>query len=187
MLQMAVVYHSGYGHTEVVAKSVLEGVQKVANIKAQLIKISPQGEITADEWTALDNAHGIIFGTPTYMGSASGPFKMFMDASSKPWFAQKWKNKIASGFTNSGGLSGDKLCTLTELVVLAMQHGMIWAGNAFLPTGNTHDDLNRVSSFVGLMTQSDNADATKTPSGGDLKTAVAYGERVAQVVVQWNK
>ena len=38
---------------------------------------------------------------------------------SKVFFEQKWKNKIAGGFTNSGGLSGDKLASILELVILA--------------------------------------------------------------------
>ena len=57
----------------------------------------------------LDAADAIIFGAPTYTSSISGPFKVFMDATSKKWFAHAWKDKIAAGFTNSGSHSGDKL------------------------------------------------------------------------------
>ncbi len=40
------------------------------------------------------------------MGSVSGPFKTFMDASSRVWLEQKWKDKLAAGFTISGSFSG---------------------------------------------------------------------------------
>ena len=46
------------------------------------------------------------------MGSVSWQFKKFADASSKPWFSQAWKNKIAAGLTNSATMNGDKLSTL---------------------------------------------------------------------------
>ena len=41
-----------------------------------LIKV----EAVEDEWSALELADAIIFGAPTYMGSASAGFKAFMDA-----------------------------------------------------------------------------------------------------------
>jgi len=40
------------------------------------------------------------------MGGASADFKKFADTSSKPWFGQKWKDKIAAGFTNSATMNG---------------------------------------------------------------------------------
>jgi len=38
---------------------------------------------------------------------------------------QRWKDKVAAGFTNSASQSGDKLSTLFQLNVFAMQMGMI--------------------------------------------------------------
>ena len=63
-------------------------------------------------WDKLNAADGIIFGAPTYMGGVSAPFKAFIDAASKVWFQQGWKDKTAAGFTNSGSYSGDKLSAL---------------------------------------------------------------------------
>ena len=50
-------------------------------------------------WSELAQADAIIFGAPTYMGSASAVFKQFMEAASKVWMAQGWRDKIAAGFT----------------------------------------------------------------------------------------
>ena len=116
MSNIAVVYHSGYGHTAKVAKAVAEGAH------ADLIAIDAEGNISDADWTKLDAAHAIVFGSPTYMGSASWQFKKFADTSSKKWFSGAWKNKIAAGFTNSGSASGDKLSTLQWFITLAMQH-----------------------------------------------------------------
>src|SRR5690606_15197759 len=106
MSKVVVVYHSGYGHTQRMAQSVAQGAG------AELIAIDADGNLPAGGWETLDAADAIIFGTPTYMGSVSWQFKKFADASSKAWFAQKWKDKIAAGFTNSAGMNGDKQATL---------------------------------------------------------------------------
>jgi NAD(P)H dehydrogenase (quinone) len=54
----------------------------------------------------------MIFGSPTYMGSASAAFKAFMEATSQRWMEQRWAMKLAAGFTNSGSQNGDKQNTL---------------------------------------------------------------------------
>jgi NAD(P)H dehydrogenase (quinone) len=185
MTKVAVVYHSGYGHTAEQAKAVAQGARSIATVTAQLI---PVDKIDA-HWDDLDDADAIIFGAPTYMGSVSAPFKAFMDASSRAWFEQKWKNKIAAGFTNSGSQSGDKLNTLLQLAVFAAQHGMIWVGLGLLPGNNSSkgsvNDLNRLGGFLGAMAQSNVDQGPEAgPIASDLKTAMHLGERVAAIAGQ---
>ncbi len=74
---IAVVYFSGYGHTKVVAETFAN------EINAQLIQIDQEGNITEQDWETLNNAKGIVFGAPTYMGTAHGNLKKFADATSK--------------------------------------------------------------------------------------------------------
>eukprot|EP01136_Pigoraptor_vietnamica_P019265 Opistho-1_new@66653 len=105
MSKIVIVYHSGYGHTKKVAEAVAEGSG------ASLLPIDAEGNISEADWATLAAADAIIFGSPTYMGGASWQFKKFADASSKPWYAQVWKDKIAAGFTNSATLNGDKFST----------------------------------------------------------------------------
>jgi multimeric flavodoxin WrbA len=141
-------------------------------------------------WTTLEAADAIIFGSPTYMGSASAPFKTFMDASSKFWFTQSWKNKIAAGFTNSGSQSGDKLNTLVQLAIFAAQHSMIWVGLDLMPGNNNSkgslDDLNRLGGFMGALAQSNTDQGPEAgPIASDLKTAEHLGVRVAQITNQF--
>ncbi len=182
----AIVYHSGYGHTEVAAKAVATGAAKAGT--SVLIKIDAVGKIADTDWDILKAADAIIFGAPTYMGAASAQFKIFADASSKPWFTQEWKNKVAGGFTNSLSLSGDKLSTLIQMSVLAAQHGMIWVSVGEPPaqqgsTANQRDvdAVNRVGSSLGVMTQAENVAPEGSIPMGDLKTAEIYGERVATI------
>jgi NAD(P)H dehydrogenase (quinone) len=131
--------------------------------------------------SALD---GIVFGCATYMGSASAIFKAFLEAAFQPhWLEQRWKDKIAAAFTNSASQNGDKLCTLLQLAIFAMQMGMIWVGVSDLPennwSGGTRSDLNRLGTWIGAMGQS-NADEDY-PSIGDIDTAKRLGSRVALI------
>lgn len=186
MAKVAVVYHSGYGHTAEQAKAVVRGVESVAGTNAVLIPV----ENVEEHWTTLEAADAIVFGSPTYMGSASAQFKTFMDASSKAWYVRTWKDKIAAGFTNSASQSGDKLNTLIQLAIFAAQHGMIWVGLDLLPGNNNSqgsvNDLNRLGGFLGALAQSNSDQGPEAgPIASDLKTAEHLGARVAQVTNQF--
>ena len=186
--RIAVVYHSGYGHTEVIAKAVYEGTLEIKGTESKLIKVNPEGKIPEEAWHILEKSDAIIFGAPTYMGSLSGPFKMFIDTTSKIFFEQKWKNKIAGGFTNSGGLSGDKLSSILELVVLAGQHGMIWVTPGVLPESPyTPENVNRLGSYIGVMAQSNQGAPETTTASGDIKTAKLYGKHIAEITEKFVK
>ena len=185
MSKIVIVYHSGYGHTKKVAEAVLAGALE-AGAQAKLM---PVGELDDASWDELAAADALIFGAPTYMGGPSADFKKFADASSKPWFGQAWKDKIAAGFTNSATMNGDKFSTIQYFVTLAMQHGMIWAGTGMMPANTkaaTRNDLNFVGGFAGLLTQSA-ADASpeEAPPPGDLETARVFGARIAGVTARW--
>lgn len=182
---IAVIYHSNYGHTQKVALAILVGVQHFAltenfTLNAVAIDIDSLNE---DAWQTMDNADMLILGSPVYMGSMTARFKAFMDDTSKRWYHRRWQGKWAAGFANSGGLSGDKLAVLQQINLFAMQHGMLWAGLPLMPSGNNPEDMNRLSGFLGLMTQSDNASADITPPEGDLATAEWFGAYLAELVV----
>ena len=186
MVTVAIIYHSGNGHTSRQAKAVAEGVQGFDGARAQLIPV----ESVDDHWGDLENAEAIVFGTPTYMGSASAEFKKFMDASSKIWYAQGWKDKIAAGFTNSASQSGDKLNTLIQLFIFAGQHSMTWVNTGMLPGNNNSkgsiEDLNRLGGFIGALAQSNFDEAADVaPPATDLRTAAAFGSRVAEATKRW--
>lgn len=192
MTTVAIVYHSGFGHTAVVAEHVAKGVASLSSVTAKLYKADELASPDAGPWEELAAADGIILGSPTYMGSASAPMKQFMDASSKVWFTQGWKNKIAAGFTNSASWSGDKLATLEQFAVFAAQHGMVWTGTGMTPGYNAStsspENINRIGSFLGLMTQA-NADQGPdvAPPQVDRNTAEAFGQRVAEVAERWKR
>ena len=187
-VQIAIVYHSGYGHTARQAEAVRQGVEQMAGAEALLL--------TAEEaplrWGDLADCEAIIFGTPTYVGGPTAAFKTFQEASSHAVMTQGfgWKDKIAAGFTNSGSRSGDKLATLIQLALFAAQHGMHWV-NLDLPPANhstkgSEADLNRLGFWLGAGAQS-NADQGPdvAPPEADLATARHLGKRGAETTLQF--
>ncbi len=185
---VAIVFHSGYGHTARQAEAVHRGADGVAGVKAHLVPVDG-GDAP---WDLLESVDAIIFGAPTYMGGQSAQFKSFQDATSRTVFAAggKWKDKLAAGFTNSASRSGDKLAVLQQFAIFAAQHGMHWVNLGLPPANNsttgTENDLNRLGFFMGAGAQS-NADegADVAPPTADLLTAEHLGRRVATVALQF--
>lgn len=178
-LKIAIIYHSNYGHTRKVAHAIEEGAQAYAQDKVEVRAL----DIDEMDWEFADAAQMMVFGSAVYMGSITAEFKTFMDSTSKRWFRRKWHGKWAAGFANSGGLSGDKLAALQQICLFSMQHGMNWAGFPVMPTGHSETDINRLSSFLGLMTQSTDASPEITPGEGDINTAKLFGEHLAQTLL----
>jgi NAD(P)H dehydrogenase (quinone) len=185
MSVIAIIHHSGYGHTRRMAEFVQNGVSKTG-AEAHFLTIDANGELAADGWDILAKADGVFFGSPTYMGGPSWQFKKFADASSKVWFGMGWKDKFAGGFTNSATMNGDKFSTITYFVTLAMQHGMVWVGTGMMPSNKkdaTRESPNYVGGFTGALAQSPADASVEEMVKGDLETAEAFGERFARFVV----
>jgi multimeric flavodoxin WrbA len=181
MSPIVIVYHSGYGHTAKVAQAVAEGSG------GTLLAIDAEGNLPEGGWEQLAAARAIVFGSPTYMGGVSWQFKKFADASSKPWFTQAWKNKIAAGFTNSATLNGDKFATISYLITLSQQHGMFWVGTGMLPMNakeHTRDNINNLGGSSGLITATPSNASVDEMVPGDIATAKAFGARIAEALTK---
>jgi NAD(P)H dehydrogenase (quinone) len=189
-LRVAIVYHSGYGHTARQAEAVKAGVGRVEGVEALLLTI----EEAQLRWDDLASAAAIIFGAPTYMAGASAQFKAFEEASSHIVMARgfAWKDKLAAGFTNSGSRSGDKLATLIQFALFAAQHGMHWVNLGLPPANNSttgsEDELNRNGFWLGAGAQSNTDQGPDlAPPTSDLRTAEHLGRRVAETALQFER
>jgi multimeric flavodoxin WrbA len=188
MAKIGIVYFSGYGHTAKQAQAVHEGAAGVDGAEATLIQIGQDGNLPEGGWDLLAAQDAIIYGSPTYMGSVAWQFKKFADDSSKVWFVQGWKDKIAAGFTNSASLNGDKGTTLAYLITFAMQHSQVWVGTGVMPSNKKEhgpDDVNWTAGFGGALAISpSDASPEEAPRKGDLETARLLGARVAGLAVR---
>ncbi|MGW9029988.1 flavodoxin family protein [Streptomyces sp. NPDC055722] len=178
---VSIAYHSGYGHTAVLAEAVRVGAAQ-AGAAVHLIRVD---QITEEQWSILDASDAIIFGSPTYMGTASSAFHAFAETTSKRFLSGAWRDKLAAGFTNSGSKSGDKLHTLQFFTVLAAQLGMVWIGLDLPPGWNTsqasENDLNRLGFSLGAAAQSPADLGAEAVHKADIATAEHLGRRVAHI------
>jgi len=183
MKKLAVIYHSAHGNTQRIAQLVAEGARTAPGVRTDVLRA--EDLISAPE--RLLEFDGFVFGSPTYLGGVSGPFKSFMDATGRLWKSHALKGKLASGFTVSALPSGDKQSTLLSMFVFSMQHGMFWIGNAILPeqhAGVAYDEAaNRLGSWSGLMVQAGHSGPQAGAfAPGDLRTARMFGANIANAL-----
>jgi NAD(P)H dehydrogenase (quinone) len=183
---MAIAYHSGFGHTAVLADAVAAGAREAG---ADVILIAVD-RMTDVDWDILDAADGIVFGSATYMGNLSAGFQAFAEQTGRRCLNGTWRDKVAAGFTNSGAKSGDKLNTLVSLAVFAAQHHMHWVslglGAGWNSATGSENDLNRLGFWLGAAAQTDVDANAEGVHPADVQTCHHLGYRVAMVTRQLN-
>lgn len=178
---IAVVYYSGSGHTAVLAEAV-EAAAAETGADTTLLRVD---RLTDASWEILDEADAIIFGAPTYMGTAPAAFHAFAEQTPGRWMVERWKDKLAAGFTNAACKAGDKSSTLDYFATFAAQHGMNWINLGLLPGWNSvngsENDLNRLGYFNGAAAQSASGAGVEGVHPADIATAAHLGRRVAEL------
>ena len=149
MKRIAIIYHSGHGHTQFIAQQIQLGAAQIANVEVSLCT----AEQLLSQPEQLIQFDGLIWGTPTYLGGVSATLKQLMDATGVLWKQQQLRGKLAAAFTVSSLPAGDKQSTLISLFTFCMQHGMLWVGNPILP--NSIKELpmrkRRIDSVLGQV------------------------------------
>jgi multimeric flavodoxin WrbA len=183
---IAIAYHSGFGHTAVLAAAVAAG----ASDGGADVSVIAVDRMADDEWDVLDGADGIVFGSATYMGNVSAGFQTFAEQTGRRCLNGSWRDKVAAGFTNSGAKSGDKVQTLVSLAVFAAQHHMHWVslglGAGWNSATGSEDDLNRLGFWLGAGAQTDVDANPDQVHPSDVRTCHHLGQRVALVTRQLN-
>ncbi|MFD3499201.1 flavodoxin family protein [Streptomyces sp. NPDC058676] len=178
--RVVIAYHSGFGHAAVLAQAVRDGA---ADAGAEVFAVRVD-TVTEEQWALLDAADAVVFGAPTYMGTASAAFHTFAQSTSGRWSDRAWAGKVAAGFTVSGAKSGDKLHTLQYFGILAAQHGMHWVNLDLLPGWNSstasEHDLNRIGVSLGAAAQANIDQGDEAVTKADTETARHLGRRVAE-------
>lgn len=178
--QITLIYYSGHGHTQLVAQHLAASMTQ-PGLAVHLFNV----EQAAACFDILHQSDMLVFGCPTYFGNVSAEFKQFMERTGRFWYQQPWKDKLAAGFTNSSTTNGDKLNTLMSLCLFAAQHSMQWVSLGILPRficNQQTDGQNRLASYIGLMTQSDNAlSEVNALHTGDQLTIELFGQRLADI------
>lgn len=183
---MAIAYHSGFGHTAVLADAVAAGAREAG----ASVSVIPVDRMDDTDWDILDGADGIVFGCATYMGNVSAGFQAFAEQTGRRCLNGSWRDKVAAGFTNSGAKSGDKVNSLVSLAIFAAQHHMHWVslglGAGWNSTRGSENDLNRLGFWLGAGAQTDVDANPDQVHPSDVRTCHHLGYRVALVTRQLN-
>jgi len=189
---ISIVFSSETNHTRRMAEAILEGCSTQKGVIAELYEIT-EDDFRGSRWNndsllaALDRSDAIIIGSPTFMGTVSTKIKAFMEATVSRYISGAWDEKLASGFTISGGAAGDKFNTLSTIATFAMQHNMIWVGlgcNKF----NKKEGINEAGHYYGATGQAQPEDDPNIkPDIVDLNSGRFLGQRLAKLSARHSK
>lgn len=194
MAKVLVLYYSMYGHIEIMANAVAEGVRNVENTEVIIKRVpelmpeevarrvgaklnQPAPIATVDE---LPNYDAIIFGTPTRFGNMCAQMRNFLDQTGRLWLSGGLIGKVGSVFTSTGTQHGGQETTITSFHTTLLHHGMIIVGVPY--SCQEIMNMNEITggSPYGASTLA-GGDGKRLPSDNEIKIARFQGAHVAQV------
>jgi len=141
MTEVLVLYYSRSGATAELARHVCRGVESVAGATAKLRTVPP---VTAESsgptkpvpasgapyasLADLEQAHGLVLGSPTRFGNMAAPLKHFLEGTSSLWLSGALCGKPAGVFTSTQTLHGGQEATLLSMMLPLLHHGMYLVG-----------------------------------------------------------
>lgn len=138
-ITVLVTYHSGTGHTEKMARGVVEGAKSLAGTT---VVVKEVGLVTAED---LFSADALVVGSPVYWSNMAGPVKTFIDNwqfKFGVWPDLKLKNKVGAAFATGGQVSSGKELTMLGILAAMLGNQMIVVsgGGAFGASATTEGD-----------------------------------------------
>lgn len=190
---ISIIYYSMYGHTEILARKIAEGVNSIEGCTAQLWQVpetlndsilglmkAPSKPtdipvLTFNRIPEIVESDGFIFGTPTRFGSMATQLKTFFDSLGSYWVKGSFQGKPCGMFfstgTQGGGQETTALTTLTQFAHLGM---------VFVPIGYAYGKeyltMNEVRGGSPWGSGTFAGDGTRQVSELEQKIAVFQGE-----------
>lgn len=197
MAKILVLYHSLYGHIELMAQAQADGVHDVAGATA-VVKRVPEtmsdqavrevgGKLSQQAPVAtpgeLADYDGIIFGTPTRFGNMTGQMRSFLDQTGSLWMSGALIGKLGSVFTSSATQHGGQESTLLTFHPTLLHHGMLIVGLPYSEQRQMGLDEIKGGSPYGASTIS-GAKGERMPSEQELGMARFQGRHVASIALR---
>ncbi len=194
MTQILVLYYSMYGHVEILAKAVAEGVRSVADVEVTIkrvpeimpeeaaraagVKLDQDAPIaTVDE---LPNYDAIIFGTPTRFGNMCAQMRNFLDQTGGLWMSGGLIDKVGSVFTSTASQHGGQETTITSFHSTLLHQGMVIVGVPYAEKRLLNMDEISGGSPYGASTIT-KGDGSRLPSENELAIARYQGRHTAEI------
>jgi NAD(P)H dehydrogenase (quinone) len=141
MSDILVLFDSGYGMTEALAREVCLGVDSVPGMASRLRTVPavsstiekrdppvPESGPPYVEPADLDECAGLVLGSPTHFGNMTASLKYFFDNTITEWLSGTLAGKPAGVFTSTSSLHGGQETTLLTMAMPLLHHGMILVG-----------------------------------------------------------
>ncbi|MBS0299651.1 MAG: NAD(P)H:quinone oxidoreductase [Proteobacteria bacterium] len=194
MAKVLVLYYSMYGHIEIMAHAVAEGVRSVENATVAVKRVPElmSEEVARRVGAKLDQAapiatvdelpdyDAIIFGTPTRFGNMCAQMRNFLDQTGRIWLSGGLIGKVGSVFTSTGTQHGGQETTITSFHTTLLHHGMIIVGVPY-----SCQEIMNMSEITGGSPYGASTlaggDGKRQPSDNEMKVAHFQGVHVANV------
>jgi NAD(P)H dehydrogenase (quinone) len=193
MAKILVLYHSYYGHIEIMAREIAEGAKEVADVAVDVRRVPETVSVEAFAKTGgkaqdtqvaepadLANYDAIIFGTPTRFGNMSGQMRTFLDRTGALWMSGALVGKVGSVFASSGTQHGGQESTILTFHPTLLHQGMIIVGLPYSEHRQTGVDEVKGGSPYGSSTIA-GAQGERMPSAQELGMARFQGRHVASI------
>ena len=196
MAKILVLYYSSYGHLEVMAGAVAQGVvagggqahiRRVAELtppeiaKAAHFKLDQEAPLASvDELAGYD---GFIVGAPTRFGRMPSQMAQFWDQTGGLWLTNALLGKVGAAFTSTASQHGGQETTLFSILTNLIHHGMVVTGLPYAFAAQNGVEEVKGGTPYGATTIS-GSDGSRQPSEIDLAGARYLGEHVAALAAK---
>ncbi len=196
MTKVLVLYHSAYGHIEIMAQAVAEGAREAgaqvdikrvpetvpdAIAKAAHFKLDQAAPIaTIAELTDYD---AIIVGAGTRFGRMNSQMAAFLDQAGGLWAKGALNGKVGGAFTSTASQHGGQETTLFSIITNLLHFGMVIVGLDYGFAGQTKLDEVSGGSPYGATTIAA-GDGSRKPSENELAGAKYQGRRIAEAAAK---
>lgn len=193
MPKILVLYHSTYGHLEIMAEAIAQGARSVEGAVVDIKRVEetvPEELAKASGYKLdqaapiasvndLENYDAVIVGAGTRFGTVASQMRNFWDQTGGVWFQGKLVGKIGSVFTASATQHGGQESTLLGMIPTLLHHGMLVAGLPYAWAGQSRLDEITGGSPYGATTIT-GSDGKRMPSENELEGARFQGRFVAE-------
>jgi NAD(P)H dehydrogenase (quinone) len=191
MSDILVLFDSGYGMTEALAREVCLGVDSVPGMASRLRTVPavsstienpgapvPESGPPYVEPADLDECAGLVLGSPTHFGNMTASLKYFFDNTITEWLSGTLAGKPAGVFTSTSSLHGGQETTLLTMAMPLLHHGMILVGIPYTETALSATTTGGTPYGASHVSWSRRQDSL---SDDEKTLARALGRRVADI------
>lgn len=194
MAKVLVLYHSTYGHSEIMAGAVAEGAGGVEGVTVDIKRVAetvpedlakssgykldqPAPIAEVDDLKAYD---AIIIGAGTRYGTAASQMRAFLDQTGPLWMSGALVGKVGGAFTSTASQHGGQETTLVGLHHFLLHQGLMVVGLPYSFKGQmTMKEITGGSPY-GATTITD-GDGSRMPSQNELDGARYQGRHIAEI------